>query len=158
MPRPENRTRDLAQIHCLKRDLALEQEAYEDCCGQVVAGTCSSISFDAAQRRALIALLQRRKGPHKPQRPTRSKKTRLPRNARPQYRKIVALWITLGHEGVIRDPSDQALQTYIKRMTGVDHLRWLDIEQASTVIESLKQWQARVHAPAARSKKSHRKD
>ena len=64
--------------------------------------------------------------------------------SRISFPKIVALWIILGKEDVIRDPSDTALQTYIRRITGVDHLRWFDPEQASTVIESLKQWQARV--------------
>lgn len=68
----------------------------------------------------------------------------------PQARKIWALWQALHEAGVVRDPSEAALNSYVKRMTrrgkffaGVDSYRWLNRYQASDVIEALKKWQAR---------------
>lgn len=40
--------------------------------------------------------------------------------------------------GVIRDSSELSLARWVKRETGVDGLRWLNSEQASSVIEKLK--------------------
>lgn len=68
-----------------------------------------------------------------------------------QARKIWALWQALHDAGVVRDPSEAALNSYVKRMTrrgkafnGVDCYRWLNHYQASGIIEALKQWQQRV--------------
>lgn len=64
--------------------------------------------------------------------------------------RIVAIWITMGHHLVISDPSEAALDTYVRRMTlkstalGVDSVRWLDEKQAVKVLESLKNWHKRV--------------
>ena len=57
-----------------------------------------------------------------------------------QQRKVVALWITLARAGVINNSSDQALQRYVKRMTGVDNLKWCSGDDRSRLIEALKQW------------------
>ncbi|MGE4191828.1 MAG: regulatory protein GemA [Pseudodesulfovibrio sp.] len=68
-------------------------------------------------------------------------------------RKIWALWQSLHAAGVVRDPSEAALNSYVKRMTrrgktfgGVDSYRWLNRFQARDVIEALKKWQQRVGA------------
>ncbi len=58
----------------------------------------------------------------------------------PQKRKIVALWITLGKAGVVRNRSDTALQAYVKRMCGVENLKWCHGEDCDLLIESLKAW------------------
>lgn len=57
-----------------------------------------------------------------------------------QRRKVVALWITLADEGVVKNRSDMALQRYIKRMTKKDNLKWCDSQDCNRVIESLKSW------------------
>lgn len=60
-----------------------------------------------------------------------------------QSKKIRALWLTLHKAGVVRDPSEASLCAYVKRQTGVAALQWLSTEQASKVIEALKQWAKR---------------
>lgn len=60
-----------------------------------------------------------------------------------QRRKVVALWITLSKDGVVKNSSDQALQRYIKRMTGKDNLNWCDAHDSYRLIESLKSWALR---------------
>ncbi|HEY9081322.1 regulatory protein GemA [Magnetovibrio sp.] len=57
--------------------------------------------------------------------------------------KMRALWIALYHLGVVREPAEQALVNFAKRVTGgrergVAALQWLDIEQSDKVIEALK--------------------
>ncbi|BDD85952.1 regulatory protein GemA [Desulfofustis limnaeus] len=59
-------------------------------------------------------------------------------------RKIVALWISLYKAGVVKDRSDRALQHYVKRMTGVDNLRWCDGDQVNKVCQALIEWCRRV--------------
>lgn len=61
-----------------------------------------------------------------------------------QSKLIRHLWLSLHSLGEVRDPSETALANYVKRQTGVQFLQWLKMEQASTVIESLKQWQMQI--------------
>lgn len=57
-----------------------------------------------------------------------------------QSRKIRALWLELHAAGKVRNPAEESLCAYIKRLTGIDALQWLSTAQASQVIESLKSW------------------
>lgn len=62
---------------------------------------------------------------------------------RPMARKVVAIWVNLALSGKLRNSSDVALQSYVKRMTGVDNLAWCDEQQLWTLIEALKKWAKR---------------
>lgn len=66
-----------------------------------------------------------------------------PRYIDAQHRKIVALWIALADAGVVKNRSDQALQRYVKRMTGITNLKWCDGNHCYKLIESLKSWAIR---------------
>jgi phage gp16-like protein len=63
--------------------------------------------------------------------------------------KIIAVWITMGHHLIVADPSENALDAYVRRMTkravgeGVDSVRWLEDEAAHKLLESLKRWHRR---------------
>lgn len=65
-----------------------------------------------------------------------------------QSKKIRALWLEMHDQGIVRDPSESSLAAYVKRLTGVEALQWLDTQQASGVIEALKKWQNRVNNAA----------
>lgn len=55
-----------------------------------------------------------------------------------------ALWISGWHLGVVRDRTDAALISFVRRQAGIDHLNWLrDPADAWRVIEGLKKWLAR---------------
>jgi len=62
-----------------------------------------------------------------------------------QSKKIRALWLEMHNQGIVRDPSESSLANYVKRLTGVEALQWLDTRQAGGVIEALKKWQARAN-------------
>lgn len=66
-----------------------------------------------------------------------------PNYEKPMARKVVAIWITLALAGAVRNGSDAALQSYVKRMTGVDNLAWCDDQQLWRLIEALKKWAKR---------------
>ena len=43
--------------------------------------------------------------------------------------------------GIVRSTDEASLIKYVKRLTGVEDLRWLSSAQAARVIETLKSWQ-----------------
>ena len=61
-----------------------------------------------------------------------------------QIKKIRALWLELHRLGAVRSPSELSLARFVSRMTGVDYQGWLSVDDASRVIEHLKQWKKRV--------------
>lgn len=61
-----------------------------------------------------------------------------------QIKKIRALWLALHDLGEVRSPSELSLAKFVKRMTGVDYHGWLDSDNASKVIEHLKEWEKRA--------------
>ncbi len=68
------------------------------------------------------------------------RKTTSPKYKDPMMRKVVALWITLADEGVVKNRANYSMQKYVKRMTGKDNLRWCDGNDLRQLIEGLKQW------------------
>ncbi|MBU0946938.1 MAG: regulatory protein GemA [Proteobacteria bacterium] len=129
---------ELAKIHIAKKQLGLSDDAYRDVL-QMRYKKDSAAKLSSAQARNLVdhfkALGFRVKR-------KKSSKTS-PQYDDGQMRRVVALWITLGNEGVVKNKSDQALQKYVKRMTGKDNLRWCDGGDLDRIIESLKKWAKR---------------
>ncbi|MGL6606298.1 gp16 family protein [Aeromonas hydrophila] len=73
----------------------------------------------------------------------------------PEVRKVRAIWITMYNDGFVRDGSDDALGSYIKRMTananggaGISRPEWLISAQAQAVLEALKRWHIRLMTDA----------
>ena len=54
--------------------------------------------------------------------------------------KIRALWQELHQVGKVRDVSEASLLAYVKKSTGIERMEWLTTQQASNMIERLKQW------------------
>lgn len=62
----------------------------------------------------------------------------------PIHKKIRSLWLKLADAGEVKNRSEKAINSYVKRITGVEVMDWLTEKQAMVVIESLKCWQARI--------------
>ncbi len=69
----------------------------------------------------------------------------------PEVRKIRAIWITMHNDGFLQDGSEDALCSYIQRMTanknggvGINRAEWLTSTQADRVLEALKKWHIRL--------------
>lgn len=61
-----------------------------------------------------------------------------------QSRLIRHLWLEMHSQGIVRDPSESSLAAYVCRIAKIEALQWLNTEQASDVIETLKKWQKRA--------------
>ncbi len=67
-----------------------------------------------------------------------------------QVAKLRAVWISMHKQGIVRDGSEQALDSYITRMLQAKdsnlsyHAQFLSPQQAVKVLESLKKWQKRT--------------
>lgn len=140
------RTRDLAQIHCARRDLALTDDTYRALLYRVAKAE-SSADLDISGRAKVLAEFRRLGWKPKPGKTADGrKKSALP--PRDDRAVALALWIQLHQAGEVRDPSDLALAAFAARMTGVDHWRWTRADGCHRIIEALKAWQARTELRA----------
>lgn len=77
--------------------------------------------------------------------PVRKKSSTKKGKSSPRYedarmRKVVALWITLAKEGVVKNSANYALQKYVKRITRKANLLWCETPDLNLLIDGLKQW------------------
>jgi phage gp16-like protein len=137
------RRAELAAIHVGKKQLKLDDEAYRALLLRL-CGVSSSRDLTGAGRRLVIDAMralgfQRSKPAPAP--PPRSL------GDEPQSKFIWHLWCELDRFGALRDPSERALNKFVRRVAKVDAVRWLDGPGASLVIEGLKGWLARIRRP-----------
>lgn len=56
------------------------------------------------------------------------------------------------HElGAVKNPAEEALAAYVKRIAGVDALQWINGEQAERLIETMKKWAMRFLPQAVKA-------
>ncbi len=148
----QQRTRLIQLIHVGKRELQLDDDTYRALLKRETGNdSCKEMKIEELNK--VLSAMERqgfkRKKSNNPKQPKKrlSPKTQ----GKPDViSKIRALWITMAKEGIIRDGSETALDAYVRRMTkkqsgkGVDHVAWCNDEQASRIIEFLKQWTKRV--------------
>jgi len=146
-------------VHVAKRDLNLDDDTYR---AMLVAATGQASSADLSVPQLERVLAHMKKSGFTVRHKARADRPRDSRHtagtlSRPiaqdaQSRKIRALWLSLHKMGAVRDASEAALGAYVKRITHIDSLSWISADQASRVIETLKQWQARIrHSPTQKT-------
>lgn len=143
------RKREIQLIHIAKQQLGMDDETYRAMLW-TVATVKSSSELDWQGRKKVLDHLKACGFK------VTASKTKPSRKLAddPESRKVRALWIMLHELGAVRNPAESALAVYVKRLTKVDDLHWINGEQAEVVIESLKKWAmrflpARVEAMAA---------
>lgn len=128
-----DRRRQLAAIHAMAKELALTDDCYRARVSTASAGrTQSAGDLTDAERAALIKAL-RGLGAGK----------KAPYRQTPQMAMIRGLWIELAELGAVRDRSERALASFVRRQTRIE-LGRLDPRAAEQVIEALKSWRDRV--------------
>lgn len=139
-----------------RRELGLDEEDYRALL-ESVTGSRSAKGLSAAKLEAVITAMKglgfKVKGGAKVNgrlSPPSSAKVQAP-----EVRKVRAIWITMYNDGFVRDGSDDALGSYIKRMTananggaGINRPEWLTSAQAERVLEALKKWHIRLMTAA----------
>lgn len=151
-PRPAEQLRraELAQIHIAKKQLALSDDDYRALLTSVT-GQDSASALDWRGRKALLDHFKKlgfkASAPRKPNKQNGSGlvaradgKAAQKEGYSKQQRLIFVLWSQLHALGVVRSNTELALNAWIKRETGIDHLKWLNPVQASSTIDKLKAW------------------
>lgn len=126
----DQRRRELAQIHIGRAALGWCEDDYRYHLRHVT-GADSAAELDAAGRRRMLD--------HMAACGWSPKRAFKPFG---QPEKIKWLWRKLGDTGALHDTSNAALLAFVARTTSmsVADLRFLPVDQASTVIEALKSW------------------
>ena len=136
-PAADIRNRELAQIHIAKAALGLDEETYRDMLW-TVARVRTAAELDWGGRKRVLEHLKACGWNNRPAKQSR------PLAGDPQSKMIRALWLDLHETGAVRDASEQALASYVRRITKKDALQWLTVKESRRVIETLKQWLARI--------------
>lgn len=123
----------IAAIHVAKKQLALDDDTYRTLLVRVTGkDSCGAMSEGERQR---VVEELRRQGFKPAQKALQG----------PFVKKLQALWISAWHLGLVDDRRDGALIAFVRRQTGIGHMRWLiDAEDAAKVSEALKGWMARA--------------
>ncbi|KIQ84356.1 gp16 family protein [Aeromonas sp. L_1B5_3] len=139
-----------------RRELGLDEEEYRALLEQVT-GARSAKWLSAAKLEAVITAMKglgfKVKGGAQVngrRSPPSSAKVQAP-----EVRKLRAIWITMSNDGLLQDGSEDALGSFIRRMTananggiGVNRAEWLTSAQAERVLEALKKWHIRLMTAA----------
>lgn len=133
-------TSSTAAIHVAKKQLGLDDETYRAKL-ENITGKASTKDMSEAERQKVLTVF-RNEGfaPAGAERRSSGKQKLSGRYAK----KLQALWIAGWNLGIVRDRDDAALIAFVKRQTGLDHVRFLhDGEDARRAIEALKGWMVR---------------
>ncbi len=131
----------IKKIHALKGALKLDDELYRELLAGFKVKTSTKLSIPKADE--LIKDLEEKAvsaGVWEKRKPARKAKTTRKLADGEQARLIRYLWLQLHEASKVQNSSEEALAAYVKRMTGVAALQWLDVKKGTTVIEALKKW------------------
>ena len=144
---PSNRQRLIRLIHVAKRDLSLDDDTYRSILLRFGRKESSS-DLTVPELEQVLEHLKRSgfkvRSKGKPAKPKAVKaKPSRPLAQDAESKKIRALWLFLHELGAVKNPSEEALAAYVKRIAGVDALQWISGEQAERLIETMKKWAMR---------------
>ncbi|WP_208435993.1 regulatory protein GemA [Bartonella phoceensis] len=119
----------LAAIHMGKRALGLDDETYRALLFRLT-GKQSAKDLSVSEQRLVMQEMRAYGG---------GVNGKLLRGK--YAKKLQGLWIAGWNLGIIRDRCDKALLAFVKRQTGIDHIRFVrDSDDAAKAIEALKSW------------------
>jgi len=124
----------LARIHIAKKDLCLDDDAYQDCL-MAATGKDSAAVMTLTQLHQALDHFKSKGWKAKKKKSFR----RSSKNA--DVRLIYALWWDLHAKGKLDCDKSQlraALQKFVVRMTGIENPEWISGDEARKVIEALK--------------------
>lgn len=144
----------LTLVHVGRRELGLDEEDYRALL-ESVTGARSAKGLKVAQLEAVVKAMRNIGFKVKVAASGRRSPPSSAKVQAPEVRKVRAIWITMYNDSFVRDGSDDALGSYIKRMTansnggaGINRAEWLTSAQAERVLEALKKWHIRLMTAA----------
>lgn len=129
------RNAELAQIHIARAQLGLDDDTYRAILW-TVGRVRSAKDLDWTGRKALLDHFKA-KG-WKPAAPKQAKAAKPVSGG--QDALVKSLWNELHAAGKVRDPSDAALGSWLKRNRWPERAEWLNQKQITQAIEALKKW------------------
>jgi phage gp16-like protein len=137
MSQSANRQRLIRLIHVAKRDLSMDDDTYREILRRF-GKRASSTELSVPDLERVLEHMKRCGFKVR----SKAKPSRALAQDR-QSKKIRALWLFLHQLQAVKNPSEEALAAYVKRITGVDALQWIDGAQAERLIETMKRWAMR---------------
>ena len=141
------------KLHARAKYLGLDDDARKDLQRRVTGKESCAAMTAAELRRVLSHMNGRAAGPNGATARRLREKNKGGRaggarkNDRPSAReldaKLLALWISGWHLGVVRDNTDDGLAAWLSRRMGVEVPRWPDFPAKARAVEGLKAWLAR---------------
>lgn len=129
----------VVKVQIARRDLRLDEDTYRAILSRITGRASASDCTDAQLGAVLDEFKAKGWKPKVVQGGRASASRRRPAAAdQPVARKARALWLSLHQLGVVRDPSEAALEAFARRQLGVDRLRWAVAAEAFALIEALK--------------------
>ena len=145
MTTTQKRAKLVRILHIAKNDLMLSDEAYRKILANCSKGKISSKTMSLPELEEALQQMKALGFVVTLPKAARTNSTDLPVvPLDAQCKMIRGLWIELHELGAVRNSSEKALAAFVKRMTGVELLSWLDNDQSSQVIEHLKKWRQRI--------------
>ena len=123
-PAPDERKRLIRRIHAEARSRGMDEGARRDL-QRRATGKESCADMTAAELRRVIAEMGRARD-------------RLPDG--PMAGKIRALWISAYNLGVVRDRTDAACASWLRRQTGPDAAAWASPPALARAVQALQSW------------------
>ena len=140
----------LTLVHVGRRELSLDDEDYRALL-ESVTGSRSAKGLKAAQLEAVVTAMKGLGFKVKGNTTGRRSPPSAAHVQAPEVRKLRAIWITMNNDGLLHDGSEDALGSFIRRMTananggvGINRAEWLTSIQAERVLEALKKWHIRL--------------
>ncbi|KZL25654.1 regulatory protein GemA [Pseudovibrio sp. Ad37] len=131
-------SRYLAQIHIAKKDLALDEDSYRAVLKRV-AGKSSAKDLNEAQRLRVVTEFKRLGWE-----PKKQGGAFRPASSKGYVRKLYALAKSLDDLGYWESPYKEVLRSFVKNRCDVDDPERLTYDQATPLIEALKQIEGRL--------------
>lgn len=125
-------TDQIKLIHTAKRALNLTDENYKDILAGFGAESCKNLSLENYRR--VMAIFEQMGFKAELKSKINHRRPRNEMASGDQIGKIKGLWKT---SEVVRDKSDSALNHFIKRIAGVDHIDWLPERDVHKVIKAI---------------------
>lgn len=129
------RNAELARIHIARTQLGMDEDAYRDLLF-ALERVRSARDLDWGGRKRVLEHLKKCGWKPAPPRKAKASKPAAPG----QDGLVHALWAELHATGKVRDPSDAALGSWLKRNHWPERAEWLDNRQILKAIEALKKW------------------
>ncbi len=150
MRQPADRQRLIRLIHVAKGKLSMDDDTYRAIL-QRIGKKASSADLTIPELEKVLEHLKRSGFKVRSKAKPPQEKPSRPLAQNPESKKIRALWLFLHELGAVKNPSEEALAAYVKRIARVDALQWIDGEQAERLIETMKKWAMRFLPQAVKA-------